>query len=474
MILSSKKRRKKNGNNGQGESKIFVLDSSTMLHDPNCFEKFHKNNRLLIPIYALQELDKIKRYKDSLGKSARDAIRNYEDFRIKYPQLIMKDTGVIDFKDYEHLDRTNDNKIILSAKRVQKENPDKKVYIISKDINLRNIAAGMDLAADDYKNDKILDEIDELYSGTTTIPLSPDGIKLIQSELYKNHSISAQQLADFVDAKLLLANQCCIFASTTNDQYALALYKKAKGIFELVLRPQDHKRNQDKKNSIIPENIEQCFAFALLVDKGIHCVTNVGTAGTGKTLMALLAAWQQLQNNNKDYGNYEKIAIYRPNIEIGTPLGFLPGDINDKFAPWMEPIFDNLERITKGLQDKNHKNGKTIPSNMAKELMDFQQLSIGPINQIRGRSIHDTFVIVDECQNLTPHIVKTIITRASEGTKIILNGDLYQIDNPFLDATSNGLSYAVEKFKNQELFGHITLTQTRRSPLAELAAKLLR
>ena len=470
------------------QKKVYVLDTSVLVHDPEAVEKFG-DNIVVIPIWVVEELDRLKKNRDERGSNSRAVSRKLDEYSqsgsLKEGVKTQND-GFI-FIDYSGginfellpigLEATNDNRVILVAKHWREEKNYKEVVVVSKDINLRLKANACGISVEDYKSDKCIAGIDELYSGLREIELKAEQMELLE-KIYVGKVLNAAAFSESVDLKEFLPNQCCKFNS--DNKCALAIYKKESGEFRLVHKPKDF-----PTKGVRPINLEQAFAYALLTDPEVLLVSLVGKAGTGKTLMSLLAGYEQLGNP------YRQILIYRPNIELGQPIGFLPGDIGEKFEPWMKPIFDNLSLIVKkdvkGGVSKGHTkkkgeeeanknerlNGKTGDFNIIREFMLAGLIDIEPIAFIRGRSLHNKFVIVDEPQNMTPHEIKTIVTRIGEGSKIVLTGDITQIDNPYVDSVSNGLSYVVERLKGQEIFGHIILRKSERSQLAELTANLL-
>lgn len=455
------------------KTKVFVLDTSVLVHDPDVVENL-EDNIIVVPIWVIEELDKLKREQD-VGSNARLASRRLDEYRkrgLLTEGVTTNSRGTV-FVDYSGddfnvlpigLEHSNDNRIIVVAKKWQEKNLSHAVTIVSKDVNLRLKANSCGIASDDYLFDKNISSLDELYSGTKLIDVSNSesdivgGLKEKPQEAVKLSGVKIHENSN------LLPNQCCTFRNG-KDKNALVIFKNLHSVFHSVRVdfPQVH------KESIRPINDEQWFAYALLMDKSISLVTLIGAPGSGKTLISLLAGYHQLETR------YSQILVYRPHIELGKSLGYLPGTIQEKFQPWMHPIFDNFNLILR-TPIKNPKGASKSEKKeevSACDFMDRDLLEISPITFIRGRSIHQKFVIIDEAQNLTPHEVKTIITRIGQDSKIVLTGDPSQIDKPFLDSVSNGLSYVVQRFVGQEIYGHITMKKTERSKLAELAAKLL-
>ena len=486
----------------QTNRKVFVVDTNVLLHDCDCLKKFG-DNIIIIPIWVIEELDKFKEYQNELGANAREISRQLDHLRTQGSLVkgVPTETGgllVVDYKgtDFSRLPvgllRNNDNRIILIAKawqerkerrqkkahRQEKELEYSEVRIVTKDVNLRLKADACGIVAQDYLGDKTIERIELLYPGMETYILPEHKKSIFQDHTVRQEGIiPARLLADTLKLDNIHANACCQFE--VGKVTVSAIYKKKAGQFRIRQKNDQHGR----KCNITPNNTEQRLAYELLTDPTISVVTLNGKAGSGKTLMALLAGYEQLEDV------YEQLLIYRPCHEIGAPLGFRPGSTEEKFEPFMLPILDNMKFILSAkidLSASGQRSGKHTAKGFnelkptksgtygkVKDLIAKELLEIGPINHIRGRSIAKAFVIVDEAQNLTPLEIKTIISRAGEDTKVVLTGDVYQIDNPLVDSISNGLSHTVERLKDSELAGHITLIKCERSKLAELAATLL-
>lgn len=459
---------------------VYFIDTSVIMHNPIVVEKLSSDgNVVVLSIYVLAELDAAKKFQDEKGVNARTIARLLDEYRSQgslVSGVKTKSGGVIvvdhngDDKAFKKrmagLEKTNDNRIIDTALRWKNESEGKykKIALVSKDINLRVKANAFGIDSENYESDKSIAKLDELYSGFADISLeTSDFLRLLN----QNGSFSVDVLSglDLAKTGILMPNQC--LEINASEKTALAIFKKSQGVFTLVKKPFRTSLEEEKNLSVKPRNNEQAFAFKLLMDQTISLIALSGKAGTGKTLFALLAAFEQLG------APYKGIEVYRPNEEIGNKLGALPGDVSEKFGPWTKPIFDNLKLVLRnGNNDGKRQVGKGHRITMD-YLIRSGQFDIMPINFIRGRSINDTFVIIDEAQNLSPHEIKTILTRAGEGTKMVLTGDCSQIDTPYLDPVSNGLSYAIERFKGQDVFGTLTLQHGERSHLSELAAKLM-
>jgi PhoH-like ATPase len=436
--------------------KTYVLDTNVLLHDPEALYRFEDND-VIIPITVIEEIDRFKKELSETGRNARQFSRLMDALREKgklVDGVELEHGGHLKVELYTHESlkglppelqtERGDNRILAVALDLKKA-CDWPVVFVTKDTNLRIKADAVGLTAEDYESDKV--SIEDLYSGTADVMLSREEVDRFFGQGY----------LDLTDE--FLPNQCLTLIDAANPSHtALARYHHGqKRAIPLVRAP------KDGVWGIHPRNREQQFAFDLLLNEDIQLVTLVGKAGTGKTLLAIAAGLLK----SADEGHYSRLLVSRPIFPLGRDLGFLPGDIEEKLSPWMQPIFDNVELLLGAVEERGkRKRGY-------KELVDLGILEIEPLTYIRGRSIPKQYMIVDEAQNLTPHEIKTIITRAGEGTKIVLTGDPYQIDNPYIDAASNGLTYTVEKFKGQEIAGHVTLNKGERSCLAELAANLL-
>jgi len=469
-----------------GDSKkIFVLDTSVLVHDPDALENF-QDNTIVLHIVVLEELDHLKKSPDEVGQMARLVIRKLDQYR----QNGSLSSGVstshggelrVEFSnntEFENLlsaglNKTNDNHLISLAKKLQFQNPSKEIILVSKDLNLRVKADACGVKSQDYEFDK-----KGLYSGIVEIDMQNEEHDLVH-EIHTNSKniLSAERVFECAgEITDFPPNQCCVLKNYKGKS-ALAVFKKAASEFRLVKSDfvEEALSLKSKKREVYPKNTEQCFAYHLLMDPKVILMTMVGKAGSGKTLIALYTGYNQVGEENSPH---DQLLIYRPNIELGKSLGYLPGSIKEKFEPWMQPVLDNLDLVLKD-REKNYKSGfsknqrdAATPDNF-RDYIDQGFMEISPITFIRGRSLHHKFIIIDEAQNLTKHEIKTILTRPGEGTKVVLTGDLDQIDNRFVNSESNGLAHVVQKFKGQEIFGHITMKKTERSLLAQLAADLL-
>src|SRR5476651_1997866 len=438
-----------------GKKKIFVLDTSVILYDHNAFENFQEHD-VAIPIQVLEELDNIKTGNDTRNFEARSFIRLMDELSRTHllnhwQPLNGQNKGsfkVIMDRLHTDMDAEQifgegkiDHRILNAALALQDENPEKKIVLVSKDICLRLKAKSLNLNAEDYETGKVKN-LDELYTGTT-ITKSTD--KLI-SQLSKEDAITAGELS--------------VPAGSGNHFYMLSGKKASLSAFYSAQTHSIEKVKEDAVFNISPKNPEQACALHALLNPDMKLVTLQGNAGT-ETLLALAAALEQ-----RKY--YRQIYVTRPIVPLSNKdIGFLPGDAKSKVDPYMAPIWDNLRFIKEQFADDDKMQAKID------ELVANDKISIAPLAFIRGRTLTKIFFIVDEAQNLTPHEVKTIISRAGEHSKIVFTGDIYQIDTPYLDAESNGLSYLIDKAKGHPLYAHITLQKGERSELANLANDLL-
>ena len=438
--------------------KNYVLDTNVLLHDPRALFQF-KDNNVIIPIYVVEEIDKFKRDLSELGRNARQVSRDLDAFREENGSLTegvpLENGGTLRvlFTERE-LPRelmnqhVADNRILALAIDVKEREPNLRCVFVTKDINLRIRADALGLVTEDYENDKI--ENPEVYMGVRELEVAKGDI----DDFY-----ASGELAPPDGINGVYPNEFALLKDRNAPNHtALSKYNAQKGRFVPLL-----KSLKEGAWGLRPRNKEQSFALDLLLNDEIKLVTIVGKAGTGKTLLAIAAGLQKTMEEQV----YQKMLVSRPVFPLGKDIGFLPGTVEEKLNPWMQPIYDNVEFLM-GLSRADKKAGRSY-----RELIDLGLVAIEPLTYIRGRSIPNQYIVVDEAQNLTPHEVKTIITRVGDNTKIVITGDPYQIDNPYVDSTSNGLVHVVNKFKHERLAGHITLTKGERSALAELASNVL-
>jgi PhoH-like ATPase len=437
--------------------KLFVLDTNVILHDAGCVERFEEND-IAIPIAVLEELDQFKRGNQDIHFQAREFLRRLDQLT----DDMLAENGASLGPDRGHIrivlhgngeDRLRsvflrdcpDHRILNAALTLQQQFPSRLVVLVTKDSNLRVKARSMSLPAEDYTSDKV-EGLDKLYSGKRTINNLPcDSIE----SFYGNGGIAKSSL--FPEIADPIANENFILRNGSKS--ALARYRAADQSFLRVEKLSAY--------GISPRNAEQSFALGALSDPEIRLVTLAGKAGTGKTLLALAAALQCRSH-------YRQVLLARPVVPLSNrDLGYLPGDISAKLDPYMQPLYDNLAVIRHQFDEADQS------AQRIQKMLETEKLVISPLAYIRGRSLQRIFFIVDEAQNLTPHEVKTIITRAGEGTKIVFTGDIHQIDHAYLDSLSNGLSYLISRMVGQSLYAHVTLEKGERSELADLASDLL-
>lgn len=428
-----------------------VIDTNVILFDSMALLRFGDAD-VHIPISVIEEVDKFKRDQGENGRNARQFSRFVDVLRAKGSlangvHIENSETVVYISTDLmlggpSELDSQKvDNRILHTALALQKQHPRTKVELITKDINLRIKADVYGIFANDYEPTDA--SKDDMYEGYLEISISPAQI----DSFYKDKKYEA-------DVKLY-ANQYVIMKDSTNPNHsAIGRYSETAKAIVPLMNP------VDSIWGIHARNVEQAFAMDCLLNDEILFVSLVGKAGTGKTLLAIAAGLHK----TLDQGVFQRLLVSRPIFPMGRDIGYLPGDIEQKLNPWMQPIFDNVEFLM-GADKK--------AAGRAQELINQGMLNIEPLTYIRGRSIPKQYLIVDEAQNLTPHEIKTIVTRAGRGTKVVLTGDVYQIDNPYVDSANSGLTYAVERFKGHPISGHVTLTKGERSELAELAANIL-
>lgn len=442
------------------DPKIYLLDTSVLLHRPEAIFSFGEN-QVVIPVVVLDELDNFKRGSMEINRNARHIISLFDDLRSRGPIFegvaldrggslkveteLGRETKGLMPKGFES---TPDNYILATALGTKKST-NRKVVLVSKDINMRVKAEALGLLAEDYKADQLVDP-DEMYTGHAEVVVPQEMI----DRMYKEKTVNVN--GSLCKDQVFYPNQFLMLVSADSPSItALARYDGDN--LELLRDP------RHDIWGIRPLNREQRYAVELLLDDSVPLVTLAGKAGTGKTILAIAAGLQKVVNDKL----YRRLSIYRPVVPMGRDIGYLPGTEQEKLTPWMQPIFDNLEFL---LNEGDRKNRGTSKLDY---LIDSNVLDIKALTYIRGRSLPHQFIIVDEAQNLTPHEVKTIVTRAGHGTKLVLTGDPYQIDSPYLDSTSNGLTHVVERFRGQKMAAHVTMQKGERSPLAELASEIM-
>lgn len=457
-------------------TKHFVLDTNVLLHNPNALFMFD-DNAVVIPFAVLEELDKFKKGNDDVARNAREVIRHLDSLREKghlsdgvrwngHGGTIRVDFATDD-RPRALADETPDHRIIGVAWNLHRQ--DKRAILITKDINVRIKSDALGITVEDFEAQKV--DIDTLYGGYITLTVPGEIIDSLyeekQIELARLEPHLAATTADGKPIRLdVHANQYVQLRDELDESHT-GLARRLADTDHLI--PIHGPRKPVA--GIMARNLQQIMALDLLLDDEIKLVTLLGSAGTGKTLLALAAGVAKVVNEQR----YDKLLVARPIMPMGRDIGYLPGTKDEKLGAWMQPIFDNLSYLmsTRGSTLSSQHADSKSPEHRVQKMVDSGQLVLEPLTYIRGRSIPHQFMIVDEAQNLTPHEVKTIISRVGDGTKIVLTGDVGQIDNPYLDSSSNGLSYTVERLKGQPLVGHVTLAKSERSDLASLAADKL-
>ena len=433
--------------------KIYILDTNVFLTNARSIFEF-KNNDIVVPLKVLDEIDKHKKRQDGVGLNARAIIRTLDNLRLRGNLhkgiRIAKGKGILSVRGYDIKDmpascdyKSADNEIITTAITERKNNPNRKVIVVTRDINMRVKCDSLGILTEDYVTNKVVTDHNKLFTGFA---------KHLVDDQIIDYVYEGQEVIFDKEEGNFKPNQFLMLVSNANDKKtALVRFKN----YNLPVT----KVSEYKKGvwGLKPRNKEQMFALDVLLDPNIPIVTLVGKAGCGKTLLAIAAGLDQVL----DQEIYKKLVVSRPVQPLGKDIGYLPGTMEEKMRPWLMPIQDNIDHLL---------NGKKESMSM---FFDNGTIQIEALTYIRGRSISNAFIIIDEAQNLTIHELKTIITRVGENTKIILTGDIEQIDSVYLDSTSNGLSYAVEKFKSYDLSGHITLIKGERSKVATLASKVL-
>jgi len=438
-------------------SKIFVLDTNVILHDSSCIEHFEEND-IALPITVLEELDHFKRGNELINFHARDFLRQLDNMAgdvisskgvslgkgLGTIRIIVNNQWHEDVESVFHED-SPDHRILNAAYILADSHPDQLIILVSKDTNVRMKAKALGMRAQDYTTDKV-ESIDKLYNGLRLVETIPESI--IDTLYAKPFTVPADTVTAIENPR---SNENFIFRC--GQKSVLASYDSSSKIYYRI--------NQQTAYGIQPRNAEQSFALNALAAPGVQLMTMSGKAGTGKTLLALAGALEARDQ-------FRQIYLARPIVPLSNrDIGFLPGDISSKIDPYMQPLFDNLNVIKHQFKQDDQRFLKIS------DMMENEKLVITPLAYIRGRSFQKVFFIIDEAQNLTPHEIKTIITRAGEGTKIVFTGDIHQIDQPYLDSLSNGLSYLINRMVGQPMYAHITLEKGERSALAELASDLL-
>ena len=436
---------------GRFMKKMFILDTNVLIHDPLSFTRF-EDNIVIIPISVIEELDRFKVHSDERGRAVRIVSRKLDELRSRgrlNEGVKMENGGtlIVELNQENILPKElsfaeMDNRILNNAWHHLKKKH--KVVVVSKDINLRLKAEALGLNVQDYTTDKV--NIDELYNGFSETEVPAELIDSLYRDKEAKNPVKELAPNEFL---ILRAHE-----DAKKTAMARVAYDDVGKIRLLSSNPSPW--------GIQPRSKEQRFAMELLLDPKVNLVTLLGSAGTGKTIVTLACGLQQSVEQNL----YRKLVICRPIVSVGKDIGFLPGSKDEKLATWMGAIYDNLEI----LMDKKHQDSA---AEQMQYLMDNEKIELASVSHIRGRSLPNQYMIVDDAQNLTPHEMKTILSRAGEGTKVVVTGDPYQIDSPYLDVESNGLTYLISRMRGQDIYGHLTFSKTERSRLAGLVAELL-
>lgn len=430
--------------------KRYILDTNVLLHDPNALTQF-QDNEVVIPLKVIEEIDRFKRDQTELGRNARQVSRMLDDIRQQgnlSEGVSMPDGGSLRIafpgNRHDYTDSTSaDDQILKLCMTLQEDKKQPPIIVVSKDINLRLKADALGLDAEDYETGQV--NVDELFSGHSVLDVSPEVLESFRQQGFAEPASAAPSPNEYV----MLRDE------KDPGHSILTRYDAAsRRLVPLIPAP-------DEIRPVQPRNKEQHYAIDALLNDDIKLLTIIGKAGTGKTLLAVAAALFKTM----DQKMYRRMLVCRPTIPMGRDIGYLPGTVNEKLSPWMQPIFDAMDLIANG-----RKNGGKESRAVVEE---SDRIAIEPLTYIRGRSIPNQFIVVDEAQNLTPLEAKTVLTRVGPGTKIVLTGDIYQIDNPYVDSMSNGLTSIVEKFRAQPIAAHIVLSKGVRSEVADLAANLL-
>jgi PhoH-like ATPase len=463
--------------------KIFVLDTSVVIHDPQCIQTFGDND-IVVPLALISEIDGFKTAEDQKGFNARefsrvlDRLKEEHETLLNFVPLPEPATGGICLSgagDYVHkvpkeFDQARkDREIIATALRWATEKTDRQIILVSKDTNVRLMGHACGLVTEDYKRGKIKN-VDQLSQSTTVLTVEDTAVDTLMREGW----LSLKDLGAAGEG--LRENQCLTLLGSSPEGHGksalAAVERHPEGIMLRRLI-----KDECRMWTLMPRNREQIFASALLKNPATKLVTLVGKAGTGKTLLAMAAGLEQVLDPKRKL--YRKIVVMRPLVSVGKEMGWLPGDVNEKIHPWMKPIFDNVqfllgdEKKSNGTGNGNGNGENGHHTYRLQQLLEQGIIELEALSFVRGRSINDAFIVIDEAQNLTPHEMKTLMTRAAGKSKVVLTGDLQQIDTPYLDAHSSGLTHVVKKFGEHPIAGHVTLVKGERSELAELAADLL-
>ncbi|WP_221569297.1 PhoH family protein [Alkalihalobacillus sp. TS-13] len=463
-------------------NKIYILDTNVILHDPASIFKYAGND-VVIPAVVVEEIDSKKRLQDEVGRNAREFGRQYKTLREKYKDRLHEPfpldhggTLVIELnhRSFENIksifnEDSNDNRILAVAVNIALEQSQRDIVLVSNDILLIAKADALkkshntpNFMAQLYENDRLVESSLTIHKGYHELQVPPEFI----NAFHANHELPLEQLSEYLQTEVNPQDFLLMKSNAGTNQSAVGRVLKKRN--KLVCCPFYFTDDESFIWGLRPKNVEQRMFLELLLDPKVEMVCAIGKAGTGKTLLALAAALHETQ----DMKHYSRITVARPIVPMGKDIGYLPGEKDEKLRPWMQPIFDNLEQLFNIDPDSNKKNDKNGIPKIEKEIEQLN-MEVEALTYIRGRSIPNQFIIIDEAQNLTKHEVKTIVSRVGKGTKIVLVGDPDQIDHPYLDSVNNGLTYTIERLKRENEIGIIRLSRTERSNLAEKAARYL-
>jgi PhoH-like ATPase len=455
--------------------KIFVLDTSVVIHDPQCIHTFGDND-IVVPLALISEIDGFKTGDDQKGFNARefsrvlDKLKEEHETLLKFVPLPEPSTGGICIsgaQEYvkkvplEFDQARKDREIIATALRWATEHKDRPVVLVSKDTNVRLMGHACGLVTEDYKRGKVKN-VDQLSHNATVLTVDDAHVDRLMREGW----LPLSELGPLAEG---IRESQCLTLLGNGDSHARSALVSVERLPEGIMLRRLIK-DECRLWSLMPRNREQIFASALLRNPAVRLITLVGKAGTGKTLLAMAAGLDQVLEPKRRL--YRKIVVMRPMVSVGKEMGWLPGDVSEKIHPWMKPIFDNVQFLLGDEKREKGENGHGQPLRL-QQLLEQGIIELEALSFVRGRSINDAFIVIDEAQNLTPHEIKTLMTRAAGKSKVVLTGDLQQIDTPYLDAHSSGLTHVVKKFGEHPIAGHVTLVKGERSELAELAADLL-
>ena len=475
----------------ESEKKVYILDTNILIYNPTVIDDLG-DNVIVVPLWVVEELDDIKRLKPQLAFTVREATRNIEKYRAKAESQgrflrngVETDGGGIVFVDYNAADISKlglgyqlnekvDNRVILTAKHwkdQEDKKPDqagKEVILLSQDVNMRIKASAISIKSEDWQRDKLVSSVDQIFSGIIHLELSAEKASDVNNKLHRDDGVLLSELSEELGQLEVNPNTGFVFHWTVKDtpKTSLGIYRTSTGKVHFVKGP--HAKTGNWKRRIKPVNNEQALALALLMESTATMVTLLGPAGTGKTLMALLAGKRLVESADNEF---DKILVWRPITVVGEKeLGYYPGTLEEKFEPWARPIIDAYSLL---VTDRDIQNGSAVIDYVRAQITQHI-LSVEPLIHVRGKTVNNTILILDEVQNMTPHEITTAVTRLGHDSKIILTGDIGQIDSEYLSALSNGLTFTVERWKDSQIAAHISFVKPERSAFVEEAIRRMR